>query len=166
MEYLPKGNALAAKYLKGEISELKAELAKYDKGTRKYLFQGIEETFLGNILLPQNEPAKQRAKKAQRGILEIKQSKKRLESVFEKMGALFNYYEQSRQQAYMQLKQNFEARMGGIKQAAEQQLGTKVAINVELQPQFQEEWRKYLAQLNSQYEPLLAEQKQEIQSLP
>ena len=48
--------------------------------------------------------------------------------------------------------------------AVQQQLGSlmRVRIDIERQPQFQEEWRKVQTQLDSQYLKLLNEYKQEL----
>ena len=165
MGYVPKGSALAARYLKQELPELKTALTEYEDSLRRYLIEGAEEVFLRNIALPQSDHTKQTSKRAMEGILELKRDKKRIESIFGKIEHLFGYYEQARQQAYTQAKRNFETRLEGTRRALEQQIGTKVTINAELQPQFQEEWRRTLAELNRQYEKALEEHKQEIQSI-
>ena len=69
--------------------------------------------------------------------------------------------EQQRNQAYEQLKTEFEAK---LQQAVQQQLGSLVGIkiDVEKQLQFQEEWHKLKTQLDSQYLKLLDEYKQEL----
>jgi len=62
------------------------------------------------------------------------------------------------------LKADFEAK---LKQALQQQGGSYLGakIDVERQPQFQEEWRKAQAQLDSQYLALLSEYKQELSAI-
>jgi hypothetical protein len=165
MEYVPKGGALAAKYLQEEGYDLRGELNKYETNLRKYLLEGAEETFLRNIALPQDKYARQRIKKAMEGIVVLKGNRKRLEGIFEKMEHLFNYYEQTSQQAYEQLRGNFEMQMREAKRQLEQQTGRKVEIRPEQQPQFQEEWRRTLAAINAQYEKVLEEQKQEIKGI-
>ena len=88
-----------------------------------------------------------------------------VENAFSKIRRIFDHYieqgDQQRKQAYESLKTEFEAR---IQQAVQQQLGSSagIRIDVERQPQFQEEWRKLEAQLNSQYLKLLDEYKQEL----
>jgi hypothetical protein len=69
--------------------------------------------------------------------------------------------EQQRQQAYEALKTEFEAK---VQQAMQQQLGllAGVKIDVERQPQLQEECRKIQTQLELQYNKLLDEYKQEL----
>ena len=51
------------------------------------------------------------------------------------------------------------------KPALEQQMNKGADISTELQLQFQSEWRKALAELNSQYEKALEEHKQEIKRI-
>jgi hypothetical protein len=91
-----------------------------------------------------------------------------VENVYSKIRRIFEHYvgqgEQQKKQAYESLKAEFEAR---IKQAIQKQLGSfmGIRIDVESQPQFQEEWRKLLIQLDSQYVMLLDEYKQELSAI-
>lgn len=163
LEYIPLGNSLAARYLKEEDYDLEAELAKYKgSGIRKYIIQGAQEILLRNILLPRNNQSKETTKRAMAGLRLIKQNRNRLEAIFDLINNLLSYYEQARQQTYMQLRQNFETRLQEVTRAVQQQLGAKVTIQPELQPQFQEEWRKISAQLDAQYEKVLDEHKEQI----
>jgi hypothetical protein len=111
MEYVPKGNALAATYLGQEDYDLEGELTKYDDTLKVHLIEGAEETFLRNIALPQNNNSRQSNKRAMEGIAVLKGKRKEIESIFEQIEHLFNYYEQARQQVYLQLKSNFETQM-------------------------------------------------------
>jgi len=165
LEYVPLGNSLAARYLK-ENYDLDAELTRYKgSGVRKYIIQGIQEILIRNIALPRDNRAKETTKKAMSGLKLIKQNRNRLEAVFDLINNLFNYYEQARQQTYIQLRQNFEAKLQEVTRAVQQQLGAKVTVQPELQPQFQEEWRKISAQLDAQYEKVLDEHKEQILKL-
>ena len=70
--------------------------------------------------------------------------------------------EQQKKQAYESLKAEFTAQ---IQQVAQQQMGAmadKMNIDVERQPQFQEEWHKMRTQMDLQYIQLLGEYKQEL----
>ncbi len=163
LEHVPIGNRLAARYLKQENYDLDAELTKY-KGTgiRKYIIQGVEEIFLRNIVLPRNEQAKQTITRAMAGIRLLKENKNQLEAIFDRINNLLTYYEQARQQTYMQFKQNFEAKLQEASQALQQQPGTAASIEAQLQQQFQEEWLKTSSQLDAQYEKALEEHRQQI----
>jgi len=166
-KYVPEGQALAAKYLK-EGGSLVAELGRYAEEARPFVVKGAEEVLLRNIDLPANDFAKKSNKKAMEAIKALKEDKGAVENVYSKMRRIFEHYEQDgeqqRRQAYEMLKQRFQAM---IQQAMQQQGGLPpgARVDVESQPQFQEEWRRTVAQLDAQYNTHLDEYKQEISSL-
>ena len=166
-KYVPEGEKLAVRYLKQNLS-LVAELGKYEERVVNYIKEGATEILVRNINLPQNDLARKNNKKAMEGLKTFKKDKIGVENIYSKMRNIFNHYieqgEQQRKQAYQQLKVEFEAR---VQQAIQQQLGSVVGlkIDVERQPQFQEEWRKVLTQLDSQYLMLLDQYKQELSAI-
>ena len=166
-KYVPEGEKLAAKYLKQNLN-LVTELGKYEAGVTPYIKEGASDILIRNINLPQNELARKNNKKAMEGLKTLKKDKIGVENIFSKMRNIFNHYieqgEQQRKQTYKRFKADFEAK---VQQAIQQQMGSMVGfkIDVERQPQFQEEWRKLLAQLDSQYIILLDEYKQELRAI-
>ena len=163
-KYVPEGERLAARYIKQDCN-LVAELSQYEEKTKKYVIQGVADILIRNVNLPKSNLVKRTNKRAMEGLKIVKSDKASVENVYSKMRRIFEHYvgqgEQQRKQAYQSLKAEFEAR---IQQAIQQQLGSFVGIriDVERQPQFQEEWRKLLLQLDSQYVMLLDEYKQEL----
>ena len=163
-KYVPEGEKLAARYIK-EDCNLVTELNSYDEKARKYIIDGINDILIRNIDLPRNDAARRTNKKAMEGLKAVKNDKVAVENVFSKMRHVLEHYveqgEQQKKQAYESLKVEFEAR---IQQALKQQTGVnaQMKIDVERQPQFQEEWMKLQAQLDSQYTKLLDEYKQEL----
>ena len=167
-KYVPEGEKLAARYLKQNVNML-SELGKFDDKTKKYVIQGAQEVLIRNIDLPRNDYSRKKNKRVMEGIKLLKNDKVSVENVFSKLRRVFDHYvgqgEQQRKQAYESLKVDVEAR---IQQAVKQQMGplANVRIDVESQPQFQEEWRRMLAQLDMQYTRLLDEYKQELSVIP
>lgn len=163
-KYIPEGERLAFRYLK-EDGNLVAELGRYEEGLKQYIIQGAADILIRYIDLPKDDLAKRNSRKAMDGLKTLKSDKVSVENVYSQIRRLFDHYieqgEQQRRQAYERLKMEFEAK---VQQAIQQQLGSMVGIkiNVESQPQFQEEWRRIQAQLNSQYLKLLDEYKQEL----
>ena len=163
-KYVPEGKKLAARYLK-EDCNLVAELNNYEEKTAKYVVDGAAEILVRHINLPRNDLARKNNKRAMDGLKVLKNDKASVENVYSRMRRIFDHYveqgEQQRKQAYATLKTEFETK---LQQAIRQQLGSMmgIKINVERQPQFQEEWRHVLAQLDSQYYQLLNEYKQEL----
>jgi len=166
-KYVPEGEKLAARYIKEDFN-LVAELSQYEESARRYIFEGAEDVLIRNINLPKDDLAKKNNKRAMDGLKNLKNDKVSVENVYSKLRHIFNHYmeqgEQQRKQAYQSLKAEIEAK---VQQAVQQQLGlpTPVRIDVERQPQFQEEWRKVQAQLDSQYLKFLGEYKQELSNI-
>ncbi|MCK4368474.1 MAG: hypothetical protein KAV68_02220 [Dehalococcoidales bacterium] len=163
-KHVPEGEKLAARYLKQNLN-LVAELSNFDQSIIRYIKEGAADILLRNINLPKNDLARKNNKKAMEGLKTLKSDKIDVENIYSKIRSLFNHYieegEQQRRQAYEQLKTEFAAK---VQQAVQQQLGSAVGLNIDIerQPQFQEEWRKLLAHLDSQYLVLLNEYKQEL----
>jgi Asp-tRNA(Asn)/Glu-tRNA(Gln) amidotransferase C subunit len=160
LEAVPLGNKMAARLLNDSDYDFDAELAGY-KGTErmKYVVEGAMEIFLRNISLPRmGGPSGEVLRRAKRGILALKENKKAVETIFEQLENLFNYYEQARQQAFNQVKQAFEQHL--------RTMGQQVRGDVTAQQQFAEEWRRVSQELDSRYEQALAEQKQRLLETP
>ena len=102
------------------------------------------------------------------GLKLVKNDKASVENAHSRIRQIFSHYteqgEQQRRQAYEQLRSQFEAK---VQQAIQQQLGStaRMRVDVERQPQFQEEWRRLQIQLEEPYLEHLREYRQEILSI-
>lgn len=166
-KYVPEGEKLAGLWLKDE-GDLFGEVEKYDEGARPVVIEGAQGILVNSIDLPRNERLKKVTRKAMEAIKEFKRDKVAVENVYTKLRRVFSHFEQEgeqqKRQAYDAVKRDVEAKM---QQAMQQQHGTAapMKIDVESQPQFQQEWRRTLTQLESQYLTLLEEYKQEIRDI-
>jgi len=166
-KYVPEGEKLAGLWLKDE-GDLFGEVEKYDEGARPVVIEGAQGILVNSIDLPRNEHLKKVTKKAMEAIKEFKRDKVAVENVYTKLRRVFSHFEQEgeqqKRQAYEAVKRDVEAKM---QQSMQQQMGTAapMKIDVESQPQFQQEWRRTLTQLESQYLTLLEEYKQEIRDI-
>lgn len=162
MESVPVGKALAANFLKQKDYNILAEIGRHPENIREFFIEGARETFLNNILLPADSSTMETNKRAMEGLLQITNDKRRIGEVFSQLEYLFHYYEQSLAQAYSQFKESYAAKIGAV---LEQRIGTRMKVDPEKQPGFREEWMKYQSRLNSQYEGLLAEQKENLRKV-
>ncbi len=166
-KYVPEGSRLAARYI-AEDCNLVLELGKYDEKIKEYIIEGLSDILIRNISLPNSDLVKKRNRRAMDGLKAVKKNQVGLENVYSKIRRIFDHYqdmgEQQRNQAYLSLKTEFEAQ---VRQALQQQMGSLmgVQIDVEKQPQFQTEWRRRLAQLDSEYLKLLGELRQELAAI-
>ncbi len=168
-KYKPEGETLAAKYLKDD-DNLVAGISKYEDKVRPYVKSGAAEVLVRTIALPKNDFIKNQNRKAMEGIRTLKNDKAQVENIFSRIRQLFQHYgdqgEKQKKQALQQLKVDFEAR---IRPELEKQMGLGALgaanIDVEKLPQFQQEWRKVLNQLDSQYLVLLKDYKEALTAL-
>ncbi len=164
---MPEGEKLAAKYLKGEAN-LVVELSHHDKDVRKYVVEGASEILVRNLNLPRDGRMEKTNKRVMEGLKNIKTDKVKVENIYSGLRRIFSHYaergQQQKMQAYESLKAQFEAK---LQQAVQQQYGTMAGIRIDVvsQPQFQEEWRKLQARMDSQYLKFLDEYKHELLSI-
>jgi len=163
-KHTPEGERLAARYLNHDCN-LAVEMKQYEKNVTKYIIEGATDILIRNINLPKDDSARKNNRQAMEGLKALKSNKIDVENVYSKIRNIFNHYmeqgEQQKRQSYESLKTEFEAKM---QQAIQQQLGSmaRIKIDVEKQPQFQEEWHRIQSQLDTQYLKLLDEYKQEL----
>jgi hypothetical protein len=170
-KFKPKGEQMAGKYLKDDLNLL-AEVSKFTDEERKYVTQGAVEVLARAIDLPKNEILIKTTRKAMDGIKLLKKDKASVENIFNKIRYILTHYtkegEQQKKQAYEQVKIQFTAK---LQQALQQQRGAGARmdisnIDIERHPQFQEEWRKVIAQMETQYNEHLNEYRHELIELP
>ncbi|MFC2063380.1 hypothetical protein ACFLS8_05520 [Chloroflexota bacterium] len=166
-KYVPEGEGLAARYLNKSFS-LAAALGKYKGPARGFVKEGAMGILIRNISLPRNDSLEKTTRQAMAGLEDLKDDKVAVENIYTQMRHIFDHYRgqgaQQRQQAYENLKAELEDR---VRQALQQQTGMPVGMkmDVEKQPQFQEEWRRRQAQIDSQYVQLLDEYKRELAAI-
>jgi hypothetical protein len=152
-KYIPEGEKLAARYLK-QNADLPAELNKFDKKSVMYVMRGVNNVLIKNLNLPRDDGSKRTNKLVLDAIRLVKSDKARTDAALNQIKHIFDHYstqgDKQIKQAYATLKNEFQAK---VEQALQQQGGNMsgMRIDIEKQPQFQEEWRKLKGQLEGQY---------------
>lgn len=164
-EHLPQGRVLGARFLSQKELNLKEELLKFRPEVRPYILKGVEEAFLTNLRLPRDGNSMETNRRCMEGLLQIKKNKSLLKQVFKEIEMLFQYYAGALEQAYLNLKENFAARLAQGKRALGRQVGPRGNAEVEYLPEFQEEWLRLREQLTAQYEAILEEKRVYIRNI-
>ena len=164
MEYAPQGNAIGARYVRGAVGDLLAEVSRHDAEVQKFVVAGIRETLMRNLSLPRDPPSKDASERAIEGLLTVTKGQGTTRQVCDQLKHLFTYYEGATQQEYLRLKQEFAALLSDPSNALAMQLGAGAKVDVERLPQFQEQWLRLRSQLDVQYERALQEHKQQLLS--
>ena len=165
----PEGEKLAARYLKENIN-LKEAIAGFDGKSRDIVVAGMNDILIRNISLPRTEILKKATIKSMEGLKVLKKDSTAVEQVFKRIQYVLDHYaengEQQKKDAYENLKKEFEHRfMEAIRKQTGVSGNARMNIDVERQPQFQEEWQRMQAQFEGQYAELLEEYKKELAAI-
>lgn len=157
-----QGRQWAVQYLKEEDLDLEKELAALPPETQPSARLAMKEVFLRNITLPREETVDARQQRALEGIMVTATDKKAMSRLKQEVEQFWQQFLTARNTAYQQLKTSFSQTLGNYARALEAQLKTKVRLEVENLPEFQQEWRKFEGNLLSQFEPMLEDRKQKM----
>lgn len=163
-QYQDKGRQLAVHYLKEE-GDLEAELANLPPEAREAAQQAIKEVLVRNIALPREETLDPRAVRALEGLLLVASNPKGMTRLKEEVQQIWQNFLMARNSALQQLKASFSQQVTNVTRALEAQYGQRLKVDVEHLPQFQEEWRKFEANLVQQFEPVLEDRKARMLTL-
>ena len=157
-QYRDKGRQLAVQYLKEE-GDLEAELTNLPPEAKEAARQAIKEVLVRNIALPREETPEPRAVRALEGLLLVASNRKGMTRLKEEVQQIWQNFLMARNSAIQQLKTSFGQQLNNVTRALEAQYGQRLKVDVEHLPQFQEEWRKFEANLIQQFEPILEDRK-------
>ncbi len=161
-KYKEQGRQWAVQFLKDEELDLEKELAALPPEAQPLARVAMKEIFLRNVTLPKDEIADLRLEKALEGVMEVATDKKAMGRMIKEIDQIMQQYLTARNTALQQMKTSFTQTLGNYTRALEAQLQTKVRLEVEQLPEFQQEWRKFEGNLTAQFEPLLEDRKQQM----
>jgi len=160
------GKKIAGQYLTQKNYDLINALKSYKRESKKYVLESIESVFLSNIVLPRNKETKKDIRKVLEGIVAIKEDKQTVSYICGEIEQFLDSYIKTIEEYYRQLKKEFQRQFETARKEMESQLGMKVKIDVESNPEFQKQFREIVSQVDSQYRNLLDEYKQRLKSVP
>ena len=165
---IPLGQRLAGTYIKGGV-EVFEELEKYDAGDQPYVRKGMIQVLVSNVQIPKIESQKETNELVLDGIRKILGERPECAEALEHLGYVLEQYwqfgRQQRAEAYAQLKAQIEQQVYEVlsRQSGSSHQGMKV--NVEVMPEFQQQWLRISGQLSVQYETHLQDYKKQIMEL-
>ncbi|MHB9072407.1 MAG: hypothetical protein ACYC6G_02660 [Desulfobaccales bacterium] len=160
-QYQEQGRHLAVQFLKGE-GDLAADLKNLPPEAQAEARLAVKEVFLRNIGLPRENTVDPRQDKALEGLVLAAGNPKDMARFQTELEQLLQQYIQVRNNALQQLKGRFAAGAAQMQRNMEAQYGQNARLDVEKLPQFQEEWRRFLGQLQDQIEPMFAGLKEKM----
>ena len=164
-KFKEQGRQWAVQYLKEDGVDLEKEVAGLPPEGQASARLAMKEVFLRNITLPKDETVDPRQSRALEGVMVSATNKKAMARLKQEIDQLLQQFLMARNSAYQQLKTQFSHTLGNYTRALEAQLRSKVNLEVENLPEFQQEWRKFEGSLISQFEPLLEDRKRQMLNL-
>jgi hypothetical protein len=164
-KFKEQGRQLAVQYLKEEDLNLEKAMAALPPEAQPSARLAMREVFLRNITLPKDETIDPRQNRALEGLMVTASNKKGMTRLKQEVDQLLQQFLMARNSAFQQLKNSFAQTLGNYTRALEAQLKSKVRLEVENLPEFQQEWRKFEGNLMTQFEPLLENRKQQMLNL-
>lgn len=162
------GQRIASKYLEdpeNKENDLNRHIKAYSGKQQKQVKDGIFETLLNNITLPQDSPDEGRMHAIEKGMHTLISDKRFVSSIFQQIVQLLNQYVQNKQQIRDHLKQQFAQKLQQKEQEIASRLGTEVHLDPESDPEFAAYFKQHLSQLTGQFEEALGQGKAQLRKV-
>ncbi|MTI84873.1 MAG: hypothetical protein FH756_13485 [Firmicutes bacterium] len=165
MECLPEAQKLVGRLLAEAEFDILTTVKQYDQDRQKLIFEALEDNLVTRLVLPENEQSMQDDQRIMEGLLQIKKDKESMSPIMGELEDVFNYYLQSREQAYQSLEQEFRSRIDSAMREKGVDPGQGVQVDPARYPQFQEELTKLMGQINEKFTPSLKQIRQKIKDV-
>jgi hypothetical protein len=157
-----EGMRLAAAYLNDDGTNLLEQLKSKAPEEQMAVRGGMARTLLRNIVLPRDEQISEQSLHSLMGLQELSGNSSDIATLCSELKQILGQYGQHRGQ----VKQQFdESILNQLKTQLQQQglaVDDEMALNPTMHPQYQEEWTRTSAELNSQYNDALDQRKELI----
>ena len=166
LKWVPEGERLAARYLRGE-GDLAGSLATVDRSATRHVLNGALSVLLPRLGIPRNEAAASDNRRVMDGLKSLCKDGK----AFGEIAGRVKYVEEQylgygrklMEQTYQELKQTVTSQV----QSQIRKQGVRVATNfdIESMPEFQAQWRAAVARQERHYEQNLDELRKQLREL-
>jgi hypothetical protein len=141
------------------------EISKAPKDQQEHLRSGLFQTALSRLQLPQTDVALQDLPAVSRAIIAAGAKAAKVNTLIEQLSQLFQRYLEDREQLYTAVVQQYTPVLRQKEQQLAKQTGQKVTLTPEQDPEFQKYFKQNLDQLEQQYQQVVDQSRQELQSL-
>jgi len=154
-EFMEKNN------IKG--ASLEKLIKESSKEKQQWLKEGIYKVLISNLKLPEDESSFEKINKIKDGFSAIVEDKKDVVYLFSQIEQVFKQYLQHKDSIIENLNNNFEQKLKEKEEMLSKQLGAKVSLKPENDPEYKEYLHKVTNQLDQQYREVLVKIKSEIE---
>ena len=163
---IDEGRKAAFEYMEKNAAT-ETSLAKIIKDSSKekqqWLREGMFKVLISNLKLPEDESSFGKINKIRDGFSAIAGDKKEIVFIFSQIEQVFKQYLQHKDSIIENLNNNFEQKLKEKEEMLSKQLGAKVTLKPENDPEYKEYLHKVTNQLDQQYREVLVKIKNEIE---
>jgi len=163
---IDEGRKAAFEYMeKNDIkgTSLEKLIKESSKEKQQWLKEGIYKVLISNLKLPEDESSFGKINKIKDGFSAIVEDKKDVVYLFSQIEQVFKQYLQHKDSIIENLNNNFEQKLKEKEEILSKQLGAKVTLKPENDPEYKEYLHKVTNQLDQQYREVLVKIKSEIE---
>ena len=163
---IEEGRKAAFKYMeRNDENETSLEeiIKENSKEKQQWLREGIFKVLISNLKLPENESSFKKINKIRDGFSAISEEKKEVVLLFAQIEQVFKQYLQNKTSVIKNLNSNFEEKLKEKEEMLSKQLGAKVSLKPENDPEYKEYLHKITNQLDLQYREVLVKIRNEIE---
>ena len=163
---IDQGRKAAFEYIeKNDVkpASLEKKIKESSKEKQQWLKEGMFKVLISNLKLPENESSFEKINKIKDGFSAIAENKKEIVFLFAQIEQVFSQYLHNKNSVIENLNNNFEQKIKEKEEILSSQLGTKVTLKAENDPEYKEYFHKITNQLDQQYSEVIVQIKNEIE---
>ena len=163
------GKKLASAFLdsasKVDEGEVTSKLKSFSSSERKSFSEGFSSVMLANLTLPLADTYSDKLSLLEKGLQAVLKERKQVAYVFQQVSQFFEQYLQAREQIEAGVKEQYEPKLREKEGLLEQQMGAKVHLTHEQDPEFLALLSKNYSRLDEQYNQALQQVKDQLKQL-
>lgn len=164
-EYTKKGKMIISGFLDETENSLDGCFKGLEKEQIEWVKDGMFQTLLANLFLPNDPSAIAGLKRVEAGFLKIISNSKKLKLLFSQLEGFFSEYIEEKKRVREHIENQYLPRLRQKEEALSKQLGAPVHLNINSDPEFAKILGQNLSQFDSQYKAVLEQVKGELQSM-
>jgi hypothetical protein len=160
-----EGMKLAGRLMDNPKLDAKAELNKLPREKRGAAREGFVSVLMSQLALPSQETDLERLRSAAAGLKAVSGNPGHVESVMGQVEQLLQQYLDQKNQLVETLRQQFEPRLRQQEEEIARQTGQRVKLDPSASPEFSKALSQNLQRLQSQYNQVIDQAREQLQQL-
>ncbi|MFP4363214.1 MAG: DUF6657 family protein [Spirochaetia bacterium] len=166
-EIQQEGKKIVSKFLQDLSKDsIKEDLKGFSGKERKWAVEGAMNVLLANLILPKGDTLDVNLTRLKEACKDLLKDNERIEYIFKQIEQFFSRYLEDKNSVKEQLLQQYGPRLEEKRRQLAQQTGQQINLPPEADPEFAQILQKNMAHLDSQYQEVVGQIRDEIKDMP